>query len=196
MKIMGLALMSLLLCAAAPAFAVTHRLLFVGAPNVSFRFESRDLLNLSYMTASQMQAKVEQMSGFRHPGFADFAAIFGEFDARTGLRTNDRPTVMSVMVMEQLAGDVGDAVYERESFLDDADRIMFRGISLDTSPTESELPVVAGFLCAAALGKTCPAELTNVLITEFRSRESALGLPEAWAGLVAAILQNGLNYYY
>ena len=91
--------------------------------------------SLRFMTADQMAAVLVDATGYYHPGFEEFASILGRYDARTGNRTNDRPTIMSVLVMNRIASDIAKKVVLREKFLDESDRVVFLGVEFGQTPS-------------------------------------------------------------
>jgi hypothetical protein len=172
--------------------------IFVGTkPQNSICYDKAKALSLSYMTADQMAEKIRSLTGFYQPGFDEFGDIIGRLDPRTGIRSNDRPTVMSVLVLEQLAHEVAQSVLAREEFLDAEDRVVFRHLDLDQSPDDTSLSQFTRELCSSWLAQRCPSDIASELIADFRAAESrAGGSQQAWTQLVGSLLQNGTIYYY
>lgn len=174
------------------------RPIFVGTSKVAMMSHARaPSSSLSYMTADQMAERVTALTGFYQPGFAEFGSIIGKLDPRTGVRTNDRPTVMSVMLIEQLVQDVAETVLAREQFLDDDDRIVFIGLDLRYAPNDATLRQFVADTCSSWLIQVCPADLEQALIDDFRHAEANTeDIGDAWTALISSLLQNGTIYFY
>ncbi len=181
----------LILLMAVPAVA---KPVFVGAGPKSCEKEPK-LVSLSYLTAEEMAEKIRAMTGFYQAGFEEFGSIIGQWDPVTGTRTNDQPTIMSVMVVGQLVSDVAQSVYDREIFLDEADRVVFVGLDLGMTPDDDTLAFFSQNLCREWLGISCQAEMERMLIEDFRAAE-AQSLESAWVGLIGEFLQTGTIYFY
>lgn len=150
----------------------------------------------TYMTASEMQSRVLSLTGFYHPAFEVYADVLGRFDPNTGLRTTDRPSLLSVLFMQQISSSVGQRVIEREIFLDDAERIVFSGIDLTTSPDDVNLNECINGLIFNWLGVTASETALSALRQGFRAAE-AQGSPGAgYEWLLAMLLNHGGLYYY
>ena len=151
---------------------------------------------LSYMTAEEMQAKVFRLTGFQHPAFDQFADVLGRYDPATGLRTVDRPTLVSVLFMQKVAGQVADMVLERETFLSDDERVVFVGVDLAQSPDDAALAAFIARLAtrwlAWPLGDASAAQMAAV----FRRAEPDRGTPAAYRDVIASCLEHGGLYYY
>ncbi len=159
--------------------------------------DSVPISTLSYMRADQMAQKVRSLTGFYETGFDEFAFILGTIDPKTGTLTNDRPTVVSVIVLEKLTAEVANAVLEREIFLDDADRVVFTGFDLSVSPDEKALQAELDRLCLAFFAQTCAPVSSLAWREDFRATEkSSGGSMKAWTQLLGKLLQDGTLYYY
>lgn len=207
----GILVLSLFFSFLSVSFPALAKPIFLGLPSqidMSARMQSKLIpvlrervgaLSFQYMTADLMAEKVRLLTGFWQPGFMDFGLIIGILNPVTGKRTNDRPTVMSVMVMETLATEVADSVYARESFLDDEDRIVLKGMDLLASPSDSEISGFLGGVCISWFNQECPAGFVVKNIEKFRSDEATSnggGIRRAWVLLMSALLQNGVLYYF
>lgn len=178
----------------APAFVGTVPTFVGGAPRLSSpRIET---VAFTYMTADEMRSKVASLTGFDHAAFELYADVLGRYDPVTGLRTNDRPTLISVLFIQKVAGQVADAVLERELFLDDEERIVFRGIDLAASPEDDALSTFLASLHGAWLGLPPSGTTLNALSAAFREAEGAQGPAAAYRGVVASLLEHGGLYYY
>jgi len=153
-------------------------------------------LAFTYMTADEMRSKVASLTGFDHAAFELYADVLGRYDPVTGLRTNDRPTLISVLFIQKVAGQVADAVLERELFLDDEERIVFRGIDLAASPDDDAMVAFLASLHGAWLGLPLSSTTANALAAAFRESEGASGTAAAYRGVVASLLEHGGLYYY
>jgi hypothetical protein len=162
----------------------------------SMRRSESTAFALSYMTSDQMAEKIRYLTGFYHPGYEEFGSIIGKLDPNTGVRTNDRPTVLSVLIVERLVSEVAASVIEREAFLDNEDRIVFPGIDLEHSPTPEVLARFIGETCPNWVARTCPDTVQESLITDFRQVETSAGVSAAWGGVIANLMENGALYYY
>jgi hypothetical protein len=159
--------------------------------------QGRRTAGLSYMTAEQMAEKIVFLTGFYQPGFEEFASIIGRYDPATGVRTTDRPTIMSTMVIQGLTREVGASVVEREIFLGESDRVVFRGINLEESPPDERLAHISADICTLWLTFDCPPEIQSRLAADFRATElQPGGLMNAWKQLVSSLLQIGTLYYF
>lgn len=150
--------------------------------------------SLIYMTAEQMAVKVRSLTGFYQPGFEDFSRIIGTFDPKVGNRTNDRPTALTVLILEGLLSEVASNVVAREIFLDENDRMVFKDIELDRMPEAEELKDLTRRLCLQSLFKSCPAGMEEDLAAEFMAI-AHLDLTKAWTAYLGLFLQNGALYY-
>lgn len=149
---------------------------------------------LIYMTADQMASKLRSLTGFYQPRFADFARIIGTFDPLIGARTNDRPTVVTVLLMEDLVSEIAVSVVAREIFLEPEDRLVFQGIDLSREPSEEELRRLSQDLCEEWLAQSCPVAMEDSLLEEFQA-QAETDLLRAWQGYLSVFLQNGSLYY-
>lgn len=168
---------------------------------VSYRGPSNQALephlrprSLSYMTAEQMAERVQNLSGFYQSGFATYARIIGTFDPVIGARTNDRPTALSVLIINDLLKEVAENVVAREIFLDEADRVVFIGIDLAKQPDRVVLTALMERLCAEWLDQECPAAFNALLLEDFAAHSSE-NLTLAWQDFISLFLQNGTLYY-
>src|SRR4051794_9246925 len=84
-------------------------------PEMSRRWDA----SLTYMTAPEMQTTIAALTGYAHPAFDRYADVLGRYDPATGRRTTDRPSLLGVLFMQQIAASVAADVVEREAFLDD-----------------------------------------------------------------------------
>lgn len=149
-----------------------------------------------YMTAAEMKSKVRSLTGYLHPAFDTYADVLGRYDPRTGQRTNDRPTLVTVFFMQKIADAVAEAVVAREIFLDDQERIVFQGVDLTASPTDDELTRLVERLYARWLNAPVGAAALSPLIAGFRADEQAGGVEAAYRGLTALMIRHGGLYYY
>jgi hypothetical protein len=156
----------------------------------------RRSLSLTYMTADEMQSKVVSLTGFLHPAFDAYADVLGRYDSRTGLRTNDRPSLISVFFMQNITMAIADSVVEREIFLDDSERIVFSGADLLTSPDDSKLTTAIDGLFVRWLGSSASPEALVQLQIGFRRTEAANNVPAAYKWLLSMLLRHGGLYYY
>ena len=149
----------------------------------------------SYMTAQEMQSTVALLTGFLHPDFETFASSLGTIDGQTGSRTTDRPSLVAVLFFRRVAADIAAAVIERETFVDDEERIVFGGVELSRSPTDGELNSLIQRTYEAWLGSAV-GQANLVLINGlFRQRERSATTIAAYQSLVEVLLQHGGIYY-
>ena len=147
--------------------------------------------SLSYMTAEQMAAKVQTLTGFYQSGFEDFKRIIGTYDPVTGSRTNDKPTVLGVLILDRLFSEVANNVVAREIFLDKSDRIVFRDIDLSQPPNAESLGPLTRQLCLDWFAMSCPPELASILY----GADLQAGKTLSWEIYLSTFLQNGSLYY-
>jgi hypothetical protein len=176
--------------------------LFCGISTSSFAraiFRGRIALDpsprsLSFMTADQMATKVQAITGFYQSSFDDFARIIGTWDPLTGSRTNDKPTGLSILILEGLLGEVAESVIAREIFLDASDRIVFPNTDLTRAPSEAELQALLEEHCLLWFGFSCGTAYQDLLIAEIK--EIPAENPHAkWVQYLHLMLQNGALYY-
>ncbi len=149
---------------------------------------------LVFMTSEQMASKVQALTGFYQPGFEDFARILGTFDSKIGTRTNDHPTVLTVLILEGLMQEVASSVVAREIFLDDADRLVFPGVDLSQAVSEERLRGFTQGLCDAWFHLPCPVAFEDAMLSAYVSTEGA-DVSQRWESYLNLFLQNGALYY-
>ncbi len=150
--------------------------------------------SLSFMTADQMATKVQAITGFYQSSFDDFARILGTWDPVTGSRTNDKPTALSILILESLLSEVADSVIAREIFLDPSDRIVFPNTDLTQAPSEAELKALLEDHCESWFGFSCGTAYQDLLIKEIKDMPA--DNPHAkWVYYLHLMLQNGALYY-
>lgn len=151
----------------------------------------------SYMTASEMQSKVRSLTGYIHPAFIVYADVLGRYDSTTGLRTNDRPSLITVFFIQKIADSVATAVLQRELFLDDDERIVFKGVDLSVTPSNQDLENVIVGLNERWLGQTPGTVTMTQLEAGFRQVEQAAGdSVAAYTWLTGMMIRHGGLYYY
>ena len=160
--------------------------------NQSTEFE----LSFAYMTASEMQSKVRSLTGYLHPAFDIYADVLGRFDPRTGLRTNDRPSLVTIFFMQKIADTLATAVIEREIFLDDAERIVYQGVDLAVSPSEGGLASLIESLYGRWIGQACGPLALAEIEAGFRREEGTGGPVGAYRWLTGMMIRHGGLYYY
>jgi hypothetical protein len=151
---------------------------------------------VTYMTASEMQAEVAGITGYAHPAFDKYADVLGKYDPATGARTTDKPTLLAILFMQQIALSVADYVIEREMFLDDDERVVFAHVDLATSPADAALDTFLDALHTRWLDLPVGPQTLAVLHGQFRQIEAAHGTPAAYGRVLALLLQHGGLYYY
>ncbi|MCX6129811.1 MAG: hypothetical protein NTX25_12225 [Proteobacteria bacterium] len=166
---------------------------FLGVPESSQRLELKPL-SFAYMTAEQMAAKVRSLTGFYQPGFEDFARIIGTYDPKTGMRTNDRPSALSVLILESLMTEVAESVVAREIFLEKEDRLVFGDTDLSLIMAEEPLRILTQRICINWFSQACPMEMETLLVRSYSSYASTDGIG-AWEHYLSIFLQNGLLFY-
>jgi hypothetical protein len=92
---------------------------------------------LRLLTAMEMQALVLQLTGFYHPGFAAYERLIGVIDTQTGQRVPQALSASGALALRNLAASLGQRIVARELFLDDSERVVFRGIDLSSPFDES-----------------------------------------------------------
>lgn len=141
-----------------------------------------------FMTADEMRQRVAELTGYNHQGFYAFADALGRFDPISGARTNDRPTLITVLILRRISSEIADAVVDRERFLDDGERLVFRGIDLDQAPDEAQTDALAAELFKSWLGyELLPHEA--VLFREARQNGG-------YKAILELMLQNAALFYY
>jgi hypothetical protein len=150
----------------------------------------------TYMTAAEMQETIAGLTGFSHPAFERYADVIGRYDPVTGRRTADRPSLVSVLFMQQIALSIADFVVEREMFLDDDERLVFSRIDLAASPDDAALQTFVDALHTRWLGQPPGAPTMAVMTRNFRAVETAQGVPAAYGRVLALLLQHGGLYFY
>lgn len=150
----------------------------------------------TYMTAEEIQTTVAALTGYLHPAFIQFSDVLGRFDPLTGRRTTDQPSLISVLFMKMIATQIAAYVVERELFLDDAERIVFNSLNLDSSPPDSDLDGFIQSLHARWLVEAPGPRTIQILHDEFRKEEGEKGPAAGYAAVVAVLLQHGALYYY
>lgn len=153
-------------------------------------------LVLGYMTAPEMQAKVARLTGYLHPAFSAFGDVLGRLDPRTGLRTNDRPSLVTVFFMQKIAESVAASVIRREMFMDDEERIVFGGVDLGRSPTDAELANVIDGLFVRWLGTSPGAAAMAATSSAFRRAEAGATPMAGYGAVVALMVRHGGLYYF
>ena len=128
--------------------------------------------------------------------FDKYADVLGKYDPATGARTTDKPSLLAILFMQQIALSVADYVLEREMFLDDGERVVFGHVDLSTSPAEGALDTFLDALHTRWLGWPVGAQTLAVLHGQFRQLETAQGTPAAYGRVLALLLQHGGLYYY
>lgn len=151
-------------------------------------------LSFSYMTAEQMAAKVRSLTGFYQPGFEDFSRIIGTYDPKTGMRTNDRPSALSVLILESLLTEVAESVVAREIFLEKEDRLVFGDTDLSLIMGEGPLRILTQRICINWFAQACPMEMETLLVRSYSNYVSTDGI-NAWEHYLSIFLQNGLLFY-
>lgn len=155
-------------------------------------------LIFSYMTAEQMQAKVTSLTGYEHPAFEEFAAILGHVDPTTSMRTSDRPTLLSVLVLQHISADLADAIIAREAFIDPQERIVFVEIDLSSILIGLQLEEFLRRLFMSWLGQALEGKaLQDFLEVHAAAVKQTGGLvPTAgYRAVLALLLQHGGLYY-
>jgi hypothetical protein len=149
----------------------------------------------AYMTALEMQSTVALLTGFLHPDFETFASSLGTIDSVTGRRTTDRPSLVAVLFFRRVSAEIAAAVVERESFVDDDERIVFGGVDLGRSPTDSELQNFLARIYEGWLGIAIGQDNLTLLAGLYRQRERTAKSTAAYQTLVEVLLQHGSIYY-
>ena len=150
----------------------------------------------TYMTAMEMQSRVAGLTGFSHPAFASYADVLGKYDPLTGRRTADRPSLVAVLFMQQIAESVASNVVEREEFLDDSERYVFNGVDLAASPSSEALRAFVAGLHTSWLGQAPGATTLRILTDNFRGVENTKGPAAAYGQVLSLLLQHGGLYFY
>jgi hypothetical protein len=179
--------------------ALSARPVFVGRGQVAIRPQASlrsPMHTYTYMTAFEMQSTVVSLTGFLHPAFEAYADVLGRFDPVTGLRTNDRPSLISVFFMQKIAGALASAVIERELFLDDEERIVFQCVDLEAEPDDAALASLVDAMHTRWLGSPADAETVSELIAGFRGASAARGPTAGYEWLVSMLVRHGGLYYY
>ena len=182
---------------ARPAYGLNPR--FVGAAShgaVPLEMSRELEAATTYMTAAEMQATIAGLTGFSHPAFDRYADVLGKFDPATGRRTSDRPSLVSVLFMQQIALSIADSVVEREMFLDDDERLVFSHVDLATTPDDATLQTFVDALHTRWLGLPAGAPTMAIMTRNFRAVEQAKGVPAAYGRVLALLLQHGGLYFY
>ncbi len=161
-----------------------------------FSLRTRAPSNLTYMTAEQMAGKLRAITGYWHPGFIESNKIIGTNDPATGYRTNDRPTIFSVSLIEELLRDVAERVVLREKFIDPEMRVVFGTMNLSSAPSDEALDKLIESLCLNSFLLECPADVASDIKGFFRSQQALGDLDQAYANLLVNIFQIGAIFYY
>lgn len=149
-----------------------------------------------YMTAEQMQAKIAGLTGYTHPAFIQYAAVLGHFDAKTGVRTADRPTLLSVLLLQRIGKDLAEVVIERETFLSPQERCVFNDVDLTVAPAEPALRSFLSSLYLVWLGQTVAETALKGLVERFFAVLQQEQKPTlAYQNTLAVLLQHGGLYY-
>ncbi len=150
----------------------------------------------SYMTASEMQSKIASLTGFVHTSFDTFADAIGRFDPKTGLRTNDHPSLVSILFMQKISASIAEAVVEREIFLDDDERIVFSKVDLIASPNDFVIKDFVQTMLIRWLGEESSAASVGRLINGYRVVEKSKTPTDAYKWLLSMLIRHGGLYYY
>lgn len=141
-----------------------------------------------FMTAPEMKARVQELTGYEHSGFDTFADALGRLDPITGARTNDRPTLVTMLILRSIGAEVAAAVLAREAFLDDGERLVFSGVDLTATPTDDELAALVLRLFGEWFGFEAQVDEIAALRVAYR-----VG---GYAGFLGLLLQNAALYYF
>jgi hypothetical protein len=150
----------------------------------------------TFMVAAEMKAKVASLTGYEHPAFDHYADVLGKYDPVSGRRTVERPSLVGVFFMRQIAASLATVVVRRERFLDDGERLVFGGVDLDASPSDDGLARALGDIYERWLGATPSADAAATLATQFRAAEARGGVGAAYEHILGVFLQHGGLYYY
>ena len=188
---------------AAAAPATFGRPIFVGAAPVARSLDlNRHHGLLGFMTAAEMKDRLASITGYEHPAFDLFADVIGRYDPTSGARTNDRPTLVTILFLKRIASEIAAAVLAREAFLDDAERIDFRGVDFAAAVDDASLDLIDRSFFSAWLGYEAGTEELASLRAAFHAAYAVTAGDDTeknvagYTALLALALQNGGLYYY
>ena len=151
---------------------------------------------LQYMTAEQMQRKVHALTGYFDPSFGEFKALLGTIDPETGARSVDQPGVIAVLFLERIANSVASSVLLRESFLDDDERVVFRGVDFQSPSCYDGFPIWLQSIWELFFGYAVADDIAADIEQHFDQLIRDGGCRQAYRGVLSLMLRHGALYYY
>ncbi len=149
-----------------------------------------------YMTSSEMSYMMQELTGFDHVYFHRFRNVIGFVNDRSGVRSNDKNTLLINMILKIIFTDISQSVYSREIKIAHDQAKVFYDIELKEIPSQAILEQFTNRILSEWLYYDVSQDTLTKTYETFKSALDTSGLEKAYVQLLAQLLYHPALYYY